>query len=110
MNKLPNVLVVHLKRFYLNYETFKTKKINSKFEFPKKLNLKQRLSIYEIIEPNFIEIATNKSGTHSIQSLIECINSPVEIVILDKLLSKIENEWNTEYKYIFHGEWQEVEK
>ena len=41
LNKLPNVLVVHLKRFYLNYETFKTKKINSKFEFPKKLNLKQ---------------------------------------------------------------------
>jgi hypothetical protein len=57
-------------------------------KFIKKLNLKQRLAIYEIIEPNFIEIATNKSGTHSIQSLIECISSPVEIVILDKLLSK----------------------
>jgi len=41
LNKLPNVLVVHLKRFYLNYEVFKTMKINSKFEFPKKLNLKQ---------------------------------------------------------------------
>ena len=41
LNKLPNVLVVHLKRFYLNYEIFKTMKINSKFEFPKKLNLKQ---------------------------------------------------------------------
>ena len=40
LNKLPNVLVVHLKRFYLDYETCHTRKINSKFEFPKKLNLK----------------------------------------------------------------------
>ena len=54
----------------------------------KKLNLKQRLSIYEIIEPDFITIATNKSGTHSIQSLIECIASPMELMILDKLLNK----------------------
>ena len=54
----------------------------------KKLNLKQRLSIYEIIEPNFIEIATNKSGTHSIQSLIECISTPIELMLLDKLLNK----------------------
>ena len=41
LNKLPNVLVVHLKRFYLNYDIFKTMKINSKFEFPKELNLKK---------------------------------------------------------------------
>ena len=54
----------------------------------KKLNLKQRLSIYEIIEPNFIEIATNKSGTHSIQSLIGCISTPIELMFLDKLLNK----------------------
>ena len=54
----------------------------------KKLNLAQRLSIYEIIEPNFIEIATNKSGTHSIQSLIECISTPIELIFLDKLLNK----------------------
>ena len=54
----------------------------------KKLNLQQRLAIYEIIEPNFIEIATNKSGTHSIQSLIEYISSPIELMILDKLLNK----------------------
>jgi len=40
LNKLPNVLVVHLKRFYLDYETCHTRKINSKFEFPRKLNLK----------------------------------------------------------------------
>ena len=41
LSKLPNVLVVHLKRFYLDYDTFSTKKINSKFEFPRELNLKQ---------------------------------------------------------------------
>ena len=41
LNKLPNVLVVHLKRFYLNYETCQTQKINSKFEFPKYLDLKE---------------------------------------------------------------------
>jgi ubiquitin carboxyl-terminal hydrolase 34 len=38
--KLPNVLFVHLKRFYMNYESEQTEKINSKFEFPNTLNLK----------------------------------------------------------------------
>ena len=38
--KLPNVLFVHLKRFYMNYETEATEKINSKFEFPTTINLK----------------------------------------------------------------------
>ena len=41
LNKLPNVLIVQLKRFSLNYDTGNTQKINSKFEFPKILNLKQ---------------------------------------------------------------------
>ena len=54
----------------------------------KKLNFQQRLKIYQIIEPHFLEIATNKSGTHSIQSLIDCINTPIELLFLDKLLSK----------------------
>ena len=39
--KLPNVLFVHLKRFNMNYETGQTEKINSKFEFPNTLDLKQ---------------------------------------------------------------------
>ena len=51
LNKLPNVLVVHLKRFYLDYETCHTRKINSKFEFPKKLNLK--LFCVEEVTKNF---------------------------------------------------------
>ena len=41
LNKLPNVLVVHLKRFYLDYETCHTTKINTKMEFPTKINLKE---------------------------------------------------------------------
>ena len=37
---LPNVLVIHLKRFYMNYEIERTEKINSRFEFPFEINLK----------------------------------------------------------------------
>ena len=40
LSKLPNVLFIHLKRFNMNYETQITEKINSKFEFPNTLNLK----------------------------------------------------------------------
>ena len=39
--KLPNILVIHLKRFSINYEYNQTEKINSFFEFPKELNLKE---------------------------------------------------------------------
>ena len=41
--KLPNVLFIHLKRFYMNYDydIGMTEKINSKFEFPNSLNLKK---------------------------------------------------------------------
>ena len=41
--KLPNVLFIHLKRFYMNYDNdfAITEKINSKFEFPNILNLKK---------------------------------------------------------------------
>jgi len=37
--ELSDVLVIHLKRFRLNWETFNTEKINSRFEFPLELNL-----------------------------------------------------------------------
>jgi len=40
LDKLPNVLFARLKIFYLNYETEATEKINSKFEFPNTINLK----------------------------------------------------------------------
>ena len=38
---LPNVLVIQLKRFYMNYEIERTEKINSRFEFPMNINLKE---------------------------------------------------------------------
>ena len=57
-------------------------------KFLKKLNLTQKLKVYNIIEPNFYNIATNKFGTHSIQSLIDNIQSPYELFALNKLISK----------------------
>lgn len=53
----------------------------------KRLNIKQRIQIYQIIEPNFSSIASNKSGTHSIQSLIDEIRTLFEQYELDKLLN-----------------------
>ena len=40
LSELPNILVIHLKRINMNYNENKIEKINSRFEFPKKLNLK----------------------------------------------------------------------
>ena len=57
-------------------------------KFLKKLNLEQKLIIYQIIEPNFYIIATNQFGTHSIQSLINNIESQYELMALCKLISK----------------------
>ena len=54
----------------------------------KRLNLQQRLQIYQIIEPEFLVIATNKCGTHSIQSLMDIIQTPVENLALNNLISK----------------------
>ena len=52
------------------------------------LNLKQKLEIYQIIEPNFYDIAANKFGTHSIQSLIDNIQTTLEIFAINQLISK----------------------
>ena len=57
-------------------------------KFLKKLNIKQKLIIYKIIEPNFYIIAANKFGTHSIQSLINNIESQYELLALSQLISK----------------------
>ena len=54
----------------------------------KKLNIQQKLNIYQIIEPQFLVIATNKCGTHSIQSLIDTIQSQYEHLALNKLIVK----------------------
>eukprot|EP01083_Nonionella_stella_P144249 450032_1 len=39
LHELAKTMIFHLKRFELNYETFQHEKLNSKFEFPVKLNL-----------------------------------------------------------------------
>ena len=54
----------------------------------KKLNIQQRLNIYQIIDPEFLVIATNKCGTHSIQSLMDVIQTSYELLALNKLISK----------------------
>ena len=40
LSDLPNILVIHLKRINMNFNEDKIEKINSRFEFPKILNLK----------------------------------------------------------------------
>ena len=54
----------------------------------KKLNFQQRFNIYQIIEPDFLLIATNKCGTHSIQSLMDTIQTPLEHFAINTLISK----------------------
>ncbi len=54
----------------------------------KRLNVSQRLAIYHKIQPYFLDIAKNKNGTHSIQSLIDEIKTPNEQVFLDTLLNQ----------------------
>ena len=53
-----------------------------------KLNLEEKLIIYKLIESNFYNIASNKFGTHSIQSLINNIQTPYELYYLYQLISK----------------------
>ena len=36
----PNVLIVHLQRIIFNFDTFQNDKVNTRFEFPNVLNLK----------------------------------------------------------------------
>ena len=54
----------------------------------KKLSLFQRLNIYKIIQPEFLTIATNKWGTHSVQSLIDNAQSQVEKYELNLLIAQ----------------------
>ena len=41
LNKLPTVLIAHLKRIVFDFDTFENKKINTRFEFPSRLNIAQ---------------------------------------------------------------------
>ena len=53
----------------------------------KRLNPSQKLGIYQAIEQNFLFIAKNKNGTHSIQSLIDEIRTPNEQNVIDNLIN-----------------------
>ena len=54
----------------------------------KRLNMPQRILIYQKIEPYFLLIAQNQSGTHSIQSIIDEIQTPYEQEAFNSLLNK----------------------
>jgi hypothetical protein len=47
-------------------------------EFIRKCDDVQRLSILNNIRPNFIQICTDKKGTHTVQRLIDMVNTPAE--------------------------------
>ena len=53
-----------------------------------RLNYQQRLFIFNTIQNNFLDICMDKSGTYSIQALIDCINTPFEEKLLENLLNK----------------------
>ncbi len=57
-------------------------------KFFQKLNYHQRLFIFSIIQNNFLDICIDKSGTYSIQSLIDTIKTPFEEKIIENLLYK----------------------
>ena len=40
INKLPNILIIHLQRISFNYQTFELEKINTKVDFSREINLK----------------------------------------------------------------------
>ena len=59
LNKLPNVLLIHLQRMSLNYETFETVKINSQLSYRLEINLKE-YSTEELNKKKYT--VTNDSG------------------------------------------------
>ena len=51
LSNLPNVCIIHLQRLYYNWEIDHNEKINSRLEFPKKINLKN-YTIENILKMN----------------------------------------------------------
>jgi hypothetical protein len=49
ISQTPNVLIVHLQRILFNFETFRTDKLNTFFEFPYQLDLKP-YSFYDVMK------------------------------------------------------------
>ena len=53
-----------------------------------RLNSNQKMMIFNLIKKDFINICTDKSGTYSIQSLIDVIKTDYEKEILENYLNK----------------------
>lgn len=53
-----------------------------------KLNYNQKILIFSLIQYNFIQLCTDKSGTYSIQALIDAIKTPNEEKIIENLLKQ----------------------
>ena len=53
-----------------------------------RLNYQQRLYVINLIQNNFLDICIDKSGTYSIQALIDCIKTSFEEKIIENLLNK----------------------
>ena len=49
LGKTPNVMIVHLQRIIFDFDTFRNKKVNSKFEFPRIIDL-SRYSLKENVD------------------------------------------------------------
>lgn len=64
ISKLSDVLVLSLKRFDLDYNTFETVKINSRYEFEETLNMKQyTLEAKELLEAAQTEERRSETGS-----------------------------------------------
>ena len=64
ISALPDVLILSLKRFDLDYTTFETVKLNSRCEFEEALNMKQyTLEAKELLEATVIEDPKSETGS-----------------------------------------------
>ena len=98
VSKLSDVLVLSLKRFDLDYTTFETVKINSRYEFEETLNMKQyTLEAKELLEA--AEPQERKSETGSMMDLGESDAGNEED--LDPLAALPDED----YEYLFDPYW-----
>ena len=71
ISKIPKVLIIHLQRIVINYETFINEKISSKHQFPHDFNLHQyTLDYFERTENGESEIAVDKAYEYSLIGII----------------------------------------
>jgi hypothetical protein len=80
--RLPNVLILHLKRFDLDYTTFETVKLNSRCAFPTRLNMLpftlQGIEAKELLlqrELQLVRASHGRSIAHHITALSRCLSS-----------------------------------